>query len=793
MIISGRRMSGRLFIAALLMLMFLCLSTAEGQTGSRHAAVRSAMEKGDYPAAERSLREMARISPREFALNNYDYLLARLLDQRGARDEAATWFRRVLDRKSILAGYALWHLAEIARGQGGGAEEQRLLRAMIERYPDHLLIERAAERLGDSCFRDRRYDEAIQALRSLNGPRRDALARIGEAQLELKQVDSARASFNAVLLSNQMDDPSLRAIRGLDRLDESAAVPEEDRLRRARIYQFNRFFASARRHWSAIIRDYPNSANRSEALFQLGRGYFLEDKFAEAAKWYSQVAQEFPKTEDGELGFYYVGHCHQYRDQTDQAIARYEEFLRSYPASKYVGYAYLNAIDTLRSAGRNAEALKWSRRAESELKEPFFTVTGLFNQVRIHLSQGKYDDALEALGRLRSRNLNVRGLSATTNPSEVDFLRAYCFEQMGRFNEAIAEYLKLEESRNGAEGYYGRRSSERLVGLGANPRASALVAAQRDRFLTQARSSAARKQHQAARYAADQALRFKLSETLRAEMLRILRTSYGALRGYSLPALNVASIARQKAMITGDQAPTGTDHQTLASELLFLGLDDEGSLELVETKPSVQTLASVCAGGNCANRTLRYSEPILNGLPADYRPELLPRQWAEIFYPMPYRGLLDQLAVPRGVDPRFLLSISRQESGYDPRALSPAAARGMLQFIAPTANRFASKLHVNDFEQSDLYRPEIAILFGSEYMKELFDEFDSPQAVAASYNGSEDSVRRWRARAGSRDVDRLVIEIAKRETKDYVFKVGNYFHAYRVIYPSVDKQRRSPR
>lgn len=783
-------MSGRVFVNALMLLMILCLTMAEGQTSPLHATLIAAMERGDVSAAERTLREIERTKPREFGLNNYDYLLARLLDQRGARSEAAELFGHIANRRSALSGYAVWHLASIARAAGNRAEEQRQLDRLIVRHPEHLLRNQAIERLGESFFQMRRYDESIQAMRLLNGPRRDALAKIGEAQLELKQADSARASFNAVLSSNLMDDPSLLAVRGLDRLDEgaltsnvTASQTEYDRLRRARIYQFNRFFAAARKHWLIILRDFPDSTNRREALFQLGRGYFLEDKFAEAAKWYTQVYDEFPKTSEGEQGFYYVGHCHQYSDQTELAIARYEEFLKAYPASDYVGYAYLNAIDTLRSAGRQAEALTWSRRAQSNLKEPFFIVTAIFNQARIHLTTGKYDDALTALNVLRGRNLNVRGLSATTNAAEVDFLRAYCLEQLGRFKEAIDEYLKLEESRNGAEGYYGRRASERLSALGGNSRASALIVAQRNRFLAEARSAHAQRKYPAAKAAANQALRFKLQDAAHGEMLKILRAAYANLRSYQLPTLNLAAVARKAPLTAGEPAVTGTDHQTLAAELLFLGLYDEGSLELAETSPPIQTLAAVCAGGNCAHRTLKYSEPILNGLPADFRPELLPRNWAEVFYPMPYRALLERLAAPRGVDPRFLLSISRQESSYNPRALSSAAARGMLQFIAPTANQMASRLKIQNFEQSDLYEPETAILFGAEYMKALFAEFDSEQAVAAAYNGSEDSVRRWKARARSREVDRLVIEVAKRETKDYVFKVSNYYHAYRMIYP----------
>ena len=55
-------------------------------------------------------------------------------------------------------------------------------------------------------------------------------------------------------------------------------------------------------------------------------------------------------------------------------------------------------------------------------------------------------------------------------------------------------------------------------------------------------------------------------------------------------------------------------------------------------------------------------------------------------------------------------------------------------------------------------------------VKNLFDEFRSPQAVAAAYNGSEDSVRRWIARAGSSEPDRFVVldGVWKDSTVDFL-------------------------
>lgn len=727
-----------------------------------------AIEKDDAPATERLLRELRRSSPASFAQNNHDYLLGRLLERRGANLEAKELFKQVVVRQSILAGYALWHLAEIARIEGDAAEEQEMLRRLLLQHPGHLRRDQVVRRLGDSYFRAKKYQEAIDALSRNGGPRRDSLVRIGEAQLALRQLDGARSTFESVLAGNSTDDSSLRAAQGLDRIETISirALSETERLRRARVYQFNRYFAEARRHWQALARDFPQSTARAEALFQLGRGYFLENRFTEAIQWYTRVAREFPQTDEGEQGFYYVGHCYQGMDDAARAIARYEEFIQAYPRSTYVGYAHLNAIDTLRSAGRLDEALAWAARAQANLKEPFFVVTGLFNQAKIRLSQENYKAALADLTALKGRSLNVRGISATTNPAEVAYLRAYCLEKLGNYPEAVYEYLSLAEGRNGAAGYYGARATQRLRELGRNPRASKLVDEYRTRFLTAARAAHQRGDAAAAKTAAHQVLRFALDARVEGEMLAILRAAYGKLRGYQLPALNLAPVPRG----------------TLAGELTALGLHDEGASELAATSVGTQTIAYYCARGDCADLTFKYSDPILNALPVDYRPELLPADWARLFYPMPYRDLFEKHAAPRGVDHLLLLSLARQESGYQARAMSNAAARGMLQFIAPTALDLAGELKLRDFELNDLFTAETAILLGSQYVKKLQMEFGSPAMVAAAYNGSEDSVRRWIARSRSRELDRHVIEILKRETKDYVFKVMSFYAAYRQVY-----------
>jgi soluble lytic murein transglycosylase len=139
----------------------------------------------------------------------------------------------------------------------------------------------------------------------------------------------------------------------------------------------------------------------------------------------------------------------------------------------------------------------------------------------------------------------------------------------------------------------------------------------------------------------------------------------------------------------------------------------------------------------------------------------------------------------KGLDPRFLIAIARQESRFDPEAKSVAAARGMLQFIPETANKIANQLGKTEFQQDELYNPDTAVEFGAQYLANLFQQFPAqPAAVAASYNGGEDNMARWVARSRSRDPDRYVSEIGFSQTKDYVFRVMTNLMAYQRFYNS---------
>src|SRR6266571_2036368 len=167
---------------------------------SKANEIRAAMEARDFQRAETLARDLRATDPATFTRNNYDYLLARLLERRGARSEASTIYLGLLEHRSILNQYALWHLALLAKASGDLALEQQYITRLLVSYPSSALASRARERLIDSHRESGDYRAAIALLKpiaSITGVKgRSAMAKLGEAYSKIGDAESARAVFN---------------------------------------------------------------------------------------------------------------------------------------------------------------------------------------------------------------------------------------------------------------------------------------------------------------------------------------------------------------------------------------------------------------------------------------------------------------------------------------------------------------------------------------------------------------------------------------------------------------------
>ena len=183
--------------------------------------------------------------------------------------------------------------------------------------------------------------------------------------------------------------------------------------------------------------------------------------------------------------------------------------------------------------------------------------------------------------------------------------------------------------------------------------------------------------------------------------------------------------------------------------------------------------------GQLGEMALSLDEPhfaVLIGKQAAERGIILPR----VYYPV--TDLVpDGLAVSRAL----ALSIARRESEFDPGVVSPAGARGLMQVMPETARMMATKLG-KGFDRARLTSdPAYNAALGSEYLKQLLEEFGPSIALIASgYNAGPGRPRAWVEQLGDPrrdDVDVVdwVEMIPFSETRTYVMRVAESVVIYR--------------
>jgi len=225
--------------------------------------------------------------------------------------------------------------------------------------------------------------------------------------------------------------------------------------------------------------------------------------------------------------------------------------------------------------------------------------------------------------------------------------------------------------------------------------------------------------------------------------------------------------------------PTVITDKVIALEVL--GLDEMALQELAlaarfDPRPEVITVVAEWL----ADRG-KFKEAMMIGVSLLEDNERQPLLVWRLAYPKPYEEIVVAAANEAGIDPLLVWAVIRQESRFDPEALSFANAQGLMQVIPSTRDWVAEML--DEQVRSDaMFDPETAIRFGTFYLGSLTELFEGDMELAvAAYNGGPGSVATWLEDPRVNSREDFYRWIGFGETREFLMKVMLNYRIYQYL------------
>ena len=216
--------------------------------------------------------------------------------------------------------------------------------------------------------------------------------------------------------------------------------------------------------------------------------------------------------------------------------------------------------------------------------------------------------------------------------------------------------------------------------------------------------------------------------------------------------------------------------------LTRLGMDVEARLELDalddQASSSIgRTLATAHAflALDQPSRAIRLGQKLIDAGERDART-------FRLAFPAPDRDELLRDAKAHGLDPALVAGLIRQESSFNPHAVSVAGARGLMQVLPPIGEDVARSLKFPVWYAALLNDADANLQIGTAHLATYTQQYGALPRVLAAYNAGGSRVTRWATKAGMDDPELFAERIPFTETRDYVRIVQRNAAVYAALY-----------
>jgi soluble lytic murein transglycosylase len=159
------------------------------------------------------------------------------------------------------------------------------------------------------------------------------------------------------------------------------------------------------------------------------------------------------------------------------------------------------------------------------------------------------------------------------------------------------------------------------------------------------------------------------------------------------------------------------------------------------------------------------------------------RRVLRLIYPLLFGDTLARDAHERGVDPALVAAIVREESAFNPRAVSGVGARGLMQVMPSIGRQLAEARRIGPWDPALLDDPTINLALGVAHLATFqAQEGGSLERTLAAYNAGPSRVRTWSAKRGVEDPEVFVERIPFTDTRDYVRAIVHDREVYAALY-----------
>lgn len=151
-------------------------------------------------------------------------------------------------------------------------------------------------------------------------------------------------------------------------------------------------------------------------------------------------------------------------------------------------------------------------------------------------------------------------------------------------------------------------------------------------------------------------------------------------------------------------------------------------------------------------------------------------------YPLEYEALIRDAAEQNGIDPAWPAAVILAESSYQPEAVSPVNAQGLMQLLPSTAEWIAEK-YDEAYAEGFLFDPQTNIRYGCWYLGYLYGRFGGDITCAtAAYHAGQGKVDEWLANSEYSADGATLSLIPSDATDTYVTRVLKYYEKYKQLY-----------